>query len=196
MRSQRERMLSGEPYRADDPELVADRQACQRLLEAFNLSPAGDERSQHVLHQLFGSLGQGTVILPRLQCDYGAQIAIGAGCFINYDAILLDCASITIGDNVSIGPRAQLVTALHPVDDYEARRAGWESAAPIVLGDNVWLAAGVIVCPGVTIGANSVIGAGSVVVGDIPAGVLAAGNPCRVIRELNGAWAPEVKKLN
>jgi maltose O-acetyltransferase len=196
MRSQRERMLSGEPYRADDPELVAGRTACQRLLEVFNASPADDERAQHVLHQLFGSLGEGSVILPRLQCDYGAQIAVGAGCFINYDAILLDCASIIIGDNVSIGPRAQLVTALHPVDDYEARRAGWESAAPIVLGDNVWLAAGVIVCPGVTIGANSVIGAGSVVIVDIPAGVLAAGNPCRVIRELNGAQAPEIKKLN
>ena len=187
MRSQRERMLSGKPYRADAPELVAGRKACQRLLEVFNASPADDERAQHVLHQLFGSLGEGSVILPRLQCDYGAQIAVGAGCFINYDAILLDCASIAIGDNVSIGPRAQLVTALHPVDDYEARRAGWESAAPIVLGDNVWLATGVIVCPGVTIGANSVIGAGSVVIGDIPAGVLAAGNPCRVIRELNGA---------
>jgi maltose O-acetyltransferase len=184
MRSQRERMLSGEPYRADDPELVADRQACQRLLEVFNVSPAGDERSQHVLHRLFGSLGQGSVILPRLQCDYGAQIAIGAGCFINYDAIFLDCASITIGDNVSIGPRAQLVTALHPVDDHEARRAGWESAAPIVIGDNVWLAAGVIVCPGVTIGDNTVIGAGSIVTKDVPARVLAAGNPCRVIREL------------
>jgi maltose O-acetyltransferase len=196
MRSQRERMLSGEPYRPDAPELVAGRKACQRLLEVFNASPADDERAQHVLHQLFGSLGEGSVILPRLQCDYGAQIAVGAGCFINYDAILLDCASITIGDNVSIGPRAQLVTALHPVDDYEARRAGWESAAPIVLGDNVWLAAGVIVCPGVTIGANSVIGAGSVVIVDIPAGVLAAGNPCRVIRELNGAQAPEIRKLN
>jgi len=177
MRSQRERMLSGEPYRADDPELVAGRRACQRLLEVFNASPADDERAQHVLHQLFGSLDEGSVILPRLQCDYGAQIAVGAGCFINYDAILLDCASIIIGDNVSIGPRAQLITALHPVDDYQARRAGWESAAPIVLGDNVWLAAGVIVCPGVTIGANSVIGAGSVVIVDIPAGVLAAGNP-------------------
>ena len=187
MRSQRERMLSGEPYRSDDPELVADRQACQRLLEVFNASPAADERSQHVLYQLFGSLGEGSVILPRLQCDYGAQIAVGAGCFINYDAILLDCASITIGDHVSIGPRAQLATALHPVDDYEARRAGWESAAPIVLGDNVWLAAGVIVCPGVMVGANSGIGAGSVVISDIPPGVLAVGNPCRVIRELNGA---------
>ncbi len=166
---------------------MAARKACQRLLEEFNGSAAGDEQSQHVLRQLIGSLGEGSVILPRLQCDYGAQITIGAGCFINYDAILLDCASITIGDNVSIGPRAQLVTALHPVDDYESRRAGWESAAPIVLGDNVWLAAGVIVCPGVSVGANSVIGAGSVVIGDILAGVLAAGNPCRVIREL-GDW--------
>jgi maltose O-acetyltransferase len=193
MRSQRERMLSGEPYRADDPDLVAARQACQRLLEMFNASSAGDERSQQVLYQLLGSLGEGSVILPRLQCDYGAQIAVGAGCFINYDAIMLDCASITIGDHVSIGPRAQLVTALHPVDECQARRAGWESAAPIVLGDNVWLAAGVIVCPGVTIGANSVIGAGSVVIGDIPAGMLAAGNPCSVIRELNGAKAPEIK---
>ena len=185
MSSQRERMLRGDPYRADDPELLAARKACQRLLAEFNATPAGDERSQHLLHQLIGSLGEGSVVLPRLQCDYGAQIAIGSGCFINYDAILLDCASITIGDNVSIGPRAQLVTALHPVDDYQARRAGWESAAPIVLCDNAWLAAGAIVCPGVRIGTNSVIGAGSVVIDDIPAGVQAAGNPCRVIRELD-----------
>jgi maltose O-acetyltransferase len=177
MPSQRDRMLSGEPYRPDDPELVVSRRACQRLIELFN---AG----QPVLRELLGSLGEGSEILPRFQCDYGTQIAIGAGCFINYDAIFLDCASITIGDNVSIGPRAQLVTALHPVDDHEARRAGRESAAPIVIGDNVWLAAGVIVCPGVTIGDNTVIGAGSIVTRDVPARVLAAGNPCRVIREL------------
>ena len=184
MRSQRERMLSGEPYWADDPELVAGRQACQRLLEVFNAGEPDDERSRQVLAQLLGSLGEGSEILPRFQCDYGTQITIGAGCFINYDAIFLDCTSIAIGDNVSIGPRAQLVTALHPVDDHEARRAGWESAAPIVIGDNVWLAAGVIVCPGVTIGDNTVIGAGSVVTRDVPARVLAAGNPCRVIRGL------------
>jgi maltose O-acetyltransferase len=177
MPSQRDRMLSGESYRPDDPELVVGRRACQRLIELFN---AG----RPVLRKLLGSLGEGSEILPRFQCDYGTQIAIGAGCFVNYDAIFLDCASITIGDNVSIGPRAQLVTALHPVDDHEARRAGWESAAPIVIGDNVWLAAGVIVCPGVTIGDNTVIGAGSIVTKDVPARVLAAGNPCRVIREL------------
>lgn len=178
MPSQRDRMLSGEPYRPDDPELVAGRRACQRVIEEFN---GGQTES---LHQLLGSLGDGSEILPRFQCDYGTQIAIGARCFINYDAIFLDCASITIGDNVSIGPRAQLVTALHPVDDHQARRAGWESAAPIVIGDNVWLAAGVIVCPGVTIGDNTVIGAGSIVTKDVPARVLAAGNPCRVIRRL------------
>jgi maltose O-acetyltransferase len=154
------------------------------MLEAFNTAQADDERSRHVLQQLLGSLGEGSVILPRFQCDYGTHITIGANCFLNYDAILLDCAPISIGDNVSIGPRAQLVTALHPVDDHDARRAGWESASAIVVGDNVWLAAGVIICPGVTIGANSVIGAGSVVISDIPAHVLAPGNPCGVIRAL------------
>jgi maltose O-acetyltransferase len=184
MTSHRERMLSGELYRPDDPELADGRKSCQRLLEVFNAARPDDERGREVLHQLLGSLGDGTEILPRFQCDYGTQITIGAGCFINYDAILLDCASISIGNNVSIGPRAQLVTALHPVDDHESRRAGWESAAPIVIGDNAWLAAGVIVCPAVTVGENSVIGAGSVVLSDVPAGVLAAGNPCRVIRRL------------
>jgi maltose O-acetyltransferase len=178
MRSQRERMLSGDWYRADDPELVAARSACQRILTEFNLGQTD------ALHELLGSLGEGSEILPRFQCDYGAQITIGAGCFVNYDAIFLDCASITIGDHVQIGPRVQLVTAMHPVDDHESRRAGWESAAPIVIGDNAWLAAGVIVCPGVTIGQNSVIGAGSVVTRDVPARTLAVGSPCRVIREL------------
>ena len=181
-------MLSGESYRADDPELVAGRETCRRLLTAFN---AGDK---DVLHELLGSLGRGSEILPRFQCDYGANISVGAGCFINYDAILLDCASIAIGDHVQIGPRVQLVTALHPVDDHESRRAGWESAAPIVIAENAWLCAGVIVCPGVTIGENSVIGAGSVVVRDIPAGVLAVGSPCRVLRKLNDKAAADLEK--
>jgi maltose O-acetyltransferase len=189
-------MLSGEPYRADDPELVAARRACQHLIGLFNAGPSDNERSRQVLRRLLGSLGEGSEILPRFQCDYGTHITIGARCFVNYDAIFLDCASITIGDNVSIGPRAQLVTALHPVDDHDARRAGWESAAPIVIGDNVWLAAGVIVCPGATIGDDTVIGAGSVVTNDVPPRVLAAGSPCRVIRDLTqvqdrGAGTPE-----
>lgn len=173
-------MLSGELYRADDPELVAARAECQRRLSRFNAGRSEDLRG------LLGSVGDGTEILPRFLCDYGTHIAIGVDCFVNYDAVFLDCAPITIGDNVQIGPRTQLLTALHPVDDVEARRAGWESAAPVVLGDNVWLAAGAIVCPGVTIGDHSVIGAGSVVTRDVPPRVLAAGNPCRVIRKLIG----------
>ncbi|MBS9533978.1 sugar O-acetyltransferase [Mycobacterium sp. M1] len=176
-------MLNGEPYRGGDPDLVADRLACQRQLAVFNATGADEESRRHqLLGELLGSLGEGSQILPRFACDYGTQIAIGAHCFINYDAILLDCAPIRIGDHVQIGPRVQLLTALHPVDDHDARRQGWESAAPIVIGDNVWLGAGVIVCPGVTIGDDAVVGAGSVVTRDVPAAVLAAGNPCRVIR--------------
>jgi maltose O-acetyltransferase len=171
-------MLSGQPYRADDPELVVARNECQHLLAEFN---AGEPA---VLQGLLGSLGKGSEILPRFLCDYGAQITVGANSFVNYDAIFLDCARITIGDNVQIGPRTQLLTAIHPVGDVSARRAGWESALPIVVGDNVWLAANVLVCAGVAIGDNAVIGAGSVVLNDIPAGVLAAGNPCRIIRRL------------
>lgn len=180
-------MLDGALYRPDDPGLVADRQACQRLVTAFNDTGPDDERRQSLLGELLGSFGEDSVIMPRFCCDYGKHIHIGAKCFINYDAIMLDCAPITIGDDVCIGPRAQLVTALHPVDDVAARHDGWESAAPITIDDNVWLAAGVIVCPGVSIGADTVVGAGSVVTHDIPAGVLAVGNPCRVVRPIRGA---------
>jgi maltose O-acetyltransferase len=183
MPSQRERMLSGALYRADDPDLVVSRRACQRLLDAFNATGADDDNARRqLLGELLGSLGEGSVILPRFQCDYGTYISIGANSLMNYDAILLDCAPITIGDDVSIGPRTQLLTAHHPVDDHDARRNGWESASPIVIGNNVWMGAGVIVCPGVTIGESAIVGAGSVVTRDVPARVLAAGNPCRVIR--------------
>lgn len=185
MSGQRDRMLRGEWYRPDDPELVAGRLACQRLVAAVNATGPDDRsRRRGLLVELLGSFGENSVIEPRFCCDYGEYINIGVNCFINYDAVLLDCAPITIGDNVSIGPRAQLVTALHPIDDVDARRDGWESAAPIDIGDDVWLAAGVIVCPGVSIGAGTVVGAGSVVTRNLPAGVLAVGNPCRVIRPL------------
>ncbi|OBI40634.1 maltose acetyltransferase [Mycobacterium kyorinense] len=178
-------MLSGALYYADDPELVASRTACQRLLDAFNATQADDDERRHqLLTKLLASFGEKSTILPRFQCDYGTQIRIGTNSFINYDAIMLDCAPITIGDDVSIGPRTQLVTALHPIEDHDARRQGWESASPIVIGNNVWIATGVIVCPGVTIGENSVVGAGSVVIKDVPDNVFAAGNPCKVIRPI------------
>lgn len=184
MGEHRDRMLRGDLYRAEDPELVEGRRSCQRLLDRFNANGTDDETRRVLLDELLGGFGADSWIMPRFLCDYGMNIRIGSNTFLNYDAILLDCAAITIGDNVAIGPRAQLLTALHPMGDHEARRQGWESAAPVTIGDNVWLGGGVIVCPGVTIGRNTVIGAGSVVTRDIPDHVFAAGNPCRVIREL------------
>ncbi|NNH69188.1 sugar O-acetyltransferase [Nocardia uniformis] len=185
MGDHKQRMLRGELYRDNDPDLVAERRHCQQLLDKFNATAAGeDQQRRALLADLLGEIGPGSWIMPRLQCDYGSLIRIGANSFLNYDAIILDCAPVTIGDDVSIGPRAQLLTALHPMEDHELRRQRWETAAPITIGDNVWLGGGVIVCPGVTIGANTVIGAGSVVTRDVPERVFAAGNPCRAIREL------------
>lgn len=178
-------MLAGELYRDNDPELVAMRRACGRLLDRFNATAAdGDAERAAILTELLDGIGEGSWIMPRFQCDYGTNITLGANSFLNYDAILMDCARITIGDDVSIGPRVQLLTALHPIDDHQARRERWETAAPITIGDNVWFGGGVIVCPGVTVGRNSVIGSGSVVTRDVPDHVIAVGNPCRVLREL------------
>ncbi|WP_405495601.1 sugar O-acetyltransferase [Nocardia sp. NBC_00511] len=185
MGEHKNRMLAGNLYRDNDPELVAERRHCQRLLDTFNATGADEETHRRVLlEDLLGEIGPGSWIMPRLQCDYGYLIRLGRNSFLNYDAILMDCAPITIGDDVSIGPRAQLLTALHPMADHGLRRERWESAAPITIGDNVWLGGGVIVCAGVTIGANTVVGAGSVVTRDLPEKVFAAGNPARVIRSL------------
>ncbi len=178
-------MLAGELYRDNDPVLVAERQRCQQLLDKFHATGAGEDAQRRtILEDLLGAIGEGSWIMPRFQCDYGYLIRLGDNSFLNYDAILMDCAPITIGNDVSIGPRAQLLTALHPMEDHELRRQRWETAAPITIGDNVWLGGGVIVCPGVTIGANTVVGAGSVVTKDLPEKVFAAGNPARVIRTL------------
>jgi maltose O-acetyltransferase len=186
MSTHRERMLAGELYRDDDPELVEERRACAEMLDRFNATRSSEHADRReILEQLLGAVGEGSWIMPRFQCDYGYLIRLGRNSFLNYDAIVMDCAPVVIGDDVSIGPRAQLLTALHPMDDAESRRQRWETAAPIAIGDNVWLGGGVIVCPGVTIGENSVIGAGSVVTKDVPSHVFAAGNPCRVIRRLD-----------
>ncbi|MBB5071164.1 sugar O-acetyltransferase [Saccharopolyspora gloriosae] len=185
MGEHKDRMLRGEPYQDGDPELVDERRRCQALLDEFNATRSGQEDERRsLLAELLGEIGAGSWIMPRFQCDYGYLIRLGRNSFLNYDAILLDCAPITIGDDVSIGPRCQLLTALHPMEDHEARRQRWETAAPITVGDNVWFGGGVIVCPGVTIGSNSVIGAGSVVTRDVPERVFAAGNPCRVLKSL------------
>lgn len=185
--SQMARMLAGELYMADDPVLHTAHLRAQEILGRFNVTPAdaGDER-RALLGGLFGSLGQDAVVKPTLRCDYGFNIAIGARTFLNYDCVLLDCHRITIGNEVQFAPGVHIYTATHPLDAMQ-RRSGLESAMPVTIADGVWLGGRVIVCPGVTIGENTVVGAGSVVVRDLPANVLAVGNPCRVVRPL----APE-----
>jgi maltose O-acetyltransferase len=183
-RSQRDRMLAGELYVADDPQLAADSQRALTITSQFNASDPADPQARLVLlRELLGSVGEGTEIRPPLYCDYGYQTHIGARSFINFGVVLLDVATIRIGDDVQVGPGVQFLTPTHPVQA-EARRAKWEAAKPISVGDNAWLGGGVIVGPGVSIGENTVIGAGAVVVRDLPANVIAVGNPARVIRSL------------
>jgi maltose O-acetyltransferase len=185
-RSMRERMLAGDLYIADDPEIGEQSAAALDLMAAYNATSVrqGPLRRQ-LLEQLLGAIGEGTEIRPPLYVDYGTHLRIGARCFANFGLVALDVAAITIGDDVQIGPNVQLLTPTHPVEP-EPRREKWEAAQPIVIGDNVWLGGGAIVLPGVTIGDNTVVGAGSVVTRDLPADVVAVGNPARVVRTLDG----------
>jgi maltose O-acetyltransferase len=183
-RSQRERMLAGELYIADDPELAAESRRALKLMEQFNRSSVEEpELRKRLLDELLGGFGEGSELRPPFFCDYGRHITIGARTFINFGLTALDVARITIGDDVQVGPNVQLLTPTHPVEP-DPRRDKWESARPIVIEDNVWLGGGAIVLPGVTVGANSVVGAGAVVTRSLPPGVVAAGNPARVIREI------------
>lgn len=180
----RERMLAGDLYLADDPDLIRENAHAQRLTHAFNTGdPTDRERARELLCELLGEFGEDSAIRPPLHVDHGYQTTIGARSFANFGLVILDVATVTIGDDVQIGPYVQLLTATHPLEP-GPRRDKWESAEPIVVSDNVWLGGGVIVCPGVTIGENTAVAAGSVVTRDLPAGVLAAGTPARVVREL------------
>lgn len=188
-RSMRERMLAGDPYIADDPEIAERSAAALDLMAAYNATSVRQRPlRRRLLEQLLGSVGEGTEIRPPFYVDYGAHITIGARCFANFGLVALDVAPITLGDDVQIGPNVQLLTPTHPVEP-EPRRQKWEAAKPIKIGNNVWLGGGAIVLPGVTIGDNTVVGAGSVVTRDLPANVIAVGNPARVIRSIDGAGA-------
>ncbi|MEL6221956.1 MAG: sugar O-acetyltransferase [Cyanobacteria bacterium J06627_8] len=183
-RSMKERMLAGDLYIANDPQLAADSQRASILMQRFNTSdPADLDARRTILRELLGTLGEDAEIRPPLLCDYGYQIHIGARTFINYGAVLLDVATITIGADVQIGPNVQFLTPTHPLEP-EPRLAKWEAAKPITIGNNVWLGGGVIICPGITVGENTVVGAGAVVTKDLPANVVVVGNPARVIRQL------------
>jgi maltose O-acetyltransferase len=182
--SERDKMLRGELYRGADPELTAARQHARDLWQRFNAAPSADvgQRAQ-ILTELIGSMGEGVTIEPPFYCDYGSQIELAEGVFVNLNCVFLDAAPIRIGAHTLLGPNVQLYTADHPRDPHQ-RITGPELAAPITIGSRVWIGGGSVICPGITIGDDTTIGAGSVVVHDIPRRVIAAGNPCQVRRSL------------
>lgn len=183
-RSMRERMLAGKLYLADDPDLARESARAQALAHQLSTAdPTDGALLRRILTELLGAFGEGSEIRPPFRCDYGYQTFFGARSFANWGLVSLDVATVTIGDDVQIGPNVQLLTATHPIEP-GPRRDKWEAAKPIVIGDNVWLGGGVIVCPGVTIGENTVVGAGSVVARDLPANVVAVGSPARAIRQI------------
>lgn len=182
--TEKDKMLSGELYRAADKELVADRLRAQTMLARYNAISDGDPNFLiSLLREFMGAVGDGTIIMPLFTCDYGYNIRLGTNVFINYHCVFLDCAPIEIGHDVQIGPAVQLYTAQHPLDPV-VRRSGVESAKPIRIGHDVWIGGGAVVLPGVAIGARSVVGAGAVVVRDVPTDTVVVGNPARVIRTL------------
>lgn len=184
MQTEKAKMLAGELYDSTDPQLVEERRRARRLCQSLNALPADapDDERAVLLEALFGARTNVFVTSP-FHCDYGRNIRLGRNVYFNFNCVVLDVAPVTIGDKVLFGPAVQVYTATHPLAA-ELRRTGLESAKPIAIGDDAWIGGGAILCPGVTIGARSVIGAGSVVTRDIPGDVFAAGNPCRVIRAI------------
>ena len=182
--TEQERMVSGRLYHPGDEALSEARDRAKRLTWRYNqMDPTDWAGRTALLRELLGHLGEDSWIEPSFRCDYGVNITVGDAVFINYDCIFLDVAPITIGDRVLIAPRVCLYTAGHPIDA-EVRGSGLEFGLPITIEDDAWLGGSVAVCPGVTISAKSIIAAGSVVTKDIPPNVIAAGNPCRVLRPI------------
>ena len=183
MRTEREKMLAGELYDPLDAELVAGRRRARDLCWKLNATQeAGQEERRRILCALFAVGGQSVWMQPPFFCDYGSNIELGQRVFFNFNCVVLDVCTVRIGDFTLFGPGAQIYTATHPLSAEQRRRE--ELGKPVEIAHDVWVGGGAIIMPGVRIGARSVIGAGSVVTRDVPAGVFAAGNPCRVIREI------------
>ena len=186
MPTEREKMLAGELYDALDPGLVADRIRARELCQRLNAASEADEALRRDLcRQLFGQGGDTVWMQPPFFCDYGTNIELGERVFFNFNCIVLDVCRVRIGDYTLFGPGVQILTPMHPLD--AALRRQQEYGKPVEIGADVWVGAGAFILPGVSIGSGSVIGAGSVVTRDVPSRVFAAGNPCRVIRALDGS---------
>jgi len=185
MRTEKQKMLSGELYNPYDKQLSDDRVRARTLLKSYN-EICGDRQDEisRILRELIPKAGVGLWIQPPFYCDYGYNIKTGENVFLNFNCVILDVMQVVIGSRTLLGPHVQIYTATHPMN-FQLRATGLEFAKPIVIGEDVWIGGNAIICPGITIGNRSVIGAGSVVTRDIPSDVFAAGNPCRVIRSVS-----------
>lgn len=191
-RTEKQKMLAGEHYNAGDAEIQADQAAARAWMERYNLTAGlANSQRQDMLRERFAAVGEGAFIRPPFHCDYGYNISIGRGAFMNFGCVILDVVGVEIGDMTQIGPGVQILTADHPRDP-ALRAQGLEFGRPIRIGRNVWIGGGALIMPGVTIGDDALIGAGAVVTKDVPAGVTVAGNPARVLRpsKPGGALTP------
>lgn len=180
--TEKQKMLMGILYNAEDQALIKERNHAKSLTRQFNEHWEDKGRRNYLIGQIFGSLGKNVHLEAPIYLDYGYRTTIGSDFFSNFNLSILDGGGVEIGNHVFIGPNVGIYTANHPAD-VKRREKGYEWALPVKIGDKVWIGGGVTILPGVTIGDNSVIGAGSVVTKDIPANVVAAGNPCRIIKE-------------
>ncbi|CAM6091608.1 unnamed protein product [Calypogeia fissa] len=186
LRSERDKALAGDLYDSNDPELRQLRNRARRLQRRYNQTTEEEEEAREaILKEWLGSKGEGVYLEPPFTCDYGGNLYIGDFTYMNFDCVVLDVCRVDIGSHVKFGPKVQIYTATHPLDGTQRTTPPYlEGGKPIKIGNNVWLGGGCIICPGVSIGDNSTIGAGAVVTKNVPANVLAAGNPARVIKEL------------
>ena len=183
MRSERDKMLAGEMYDPGDPGLVADRERARDLCRALGATREAErEERRRILRELFAAGGDTVLMQPPFFCDYGSNIELGERVFFNFNCVVLDVCAVRIGSFSLFGPAVQSYTAMHPLGAEQRRRE--EFGKPVEIGSDVWVGGGAIILPGVRIGSRAVVGAGSVVTRDVPGGVLAAGNPCRVVREI------------
>ena len=195
MGEMKDRIARGELYIGTDDDLAAESERAQLILERYTASAfAEQELRDRLLRELLKACGEGVHVRPPFRLEYGTGVSIGARTFFNYDCLMLDVAPVTVGADCQVASRVQFITATHPIDPH-VRRIGWETAKPITVGDNVWLSSGVILCPGVTIGDDTVVGAGAVVTRDLPAGVVAMGVPARAVREISEADRVELPQL-